>query len=63
MAATALAIEAFASSMETFRSGRDIAAWLRLVPRQHSSCDKQRVPGANGRPSGHNAARASSVKP
>ncbi|BAR63655.1 transposase [Bradyrhizobium diazoefficiens] len=40
---TALAIEAFAPPMETFRSGRDFAAWLGLVPRQHSSGGKQRL--------------------
>lgn len=40
---TALAIEAFAPAMETFRSGRDFAAWLGLVPRQHSSGGKDRL--------------------
>lgn len=40
---TALAIEAFAPSLETFRSGRDFAAWLGLVPRQHSSGGRQRL--------------------
>jgi transposase len=40
---TALAIEAFAPPLETFRSGRDFAAWLGLVPRQHSSGGKQRL--------------------
>jgi len=40
---TALAIEAFAPPMESFRSGRDFAAWLGLVPRQHSSGGKQRL--------------------
>jgi transposase len=40
---TALAIEAFAPPMETFRSGRDFAAWLGLVPRQHSSGGNQRL--------------------
>jgi len=34
---TALAIEAFAPSMTSFRRGRDFSAWLGLVPRQHSS--------------------------
>ena len=34
---TALSIEAFAPDMSRFRRGRDFAAWLGLVPRQHSS--------------------------
>lgn len=38
---TAMAIEAFAPSMTTFRKGRDFAAWLGLVPKQHSSGGKQ----------------------
>ncbi len=40
---TALAVEAFAPSMEHFRSGRDFAAWLGLVPRQFSSGGKERL--------------------
>jgi transposase len=40
---TALAIEAFAPPLESFRCGRDFAAWLGLVPRQHSSGGKQRL--------------------
>ena len=40
---TALAIEAFAPPMETFRRGRDFAAWLGLVPRQSSSGGKARL--------------------
>lgn len=40
---TALAIEAFAPPMESFRCGRDFAAWLGLVPRQHSTGGKQRL--------------------
>jgi transposase len=40
---TAMAIEAFAPSMEVFRRGRDFSAWLGLVPRQHSSGGKQRL--------------------
>jgi transposase len=40
---TALAIEAFAPAMESFSCGRDFAAWLGLVPRQHSSGGKQRL--------------------
>lgn len=39
----ALAIEAFAPSMENFQRGRDFAAWLGLVPRQFSSGGKQRL--------------------
>ena len=38
---TAMAIEAFAPTMSTFRKGRDFAAWLGLVPKQHSSGGKQ----------------------
>ena len=40
---TAMAIEAFAPPMETFRRGRDFAAWLGLVPTQNSSGGKQRL--------------------
>jgi transposase len=40
---TAMAVEAFAPAMETFARGRDFSAWLGLVPRQHSSGDKQRL--------------------
>ena len=40
---TALAVEAFALPMNQFRRGRDFAAWLGLVPRQHSSGGKQRL--------------------
>ena len=40
---TALAIEAFAPDMTSFRSDRDFAAWLGLVPRQHSSGGKERL--------------------
>lgn len=39
---TALAVEAFAPPMESFHCGRDFAAWLGLVPRQHSSGGKAR---------------------
>lgn len=39
---TALAIEAFAPPMQSFRRARDFAAWLGLVPRQHSSGGKER---------------------
>lgn len=40
---TALAVEAFAPDMADFRRGRDFAAWLGLVPRQHSSGGKERL--------------------
>jgi transposase len=40
---TVLAIEAFAPEMPQFRRGRDFAAWLGLVPRQHSSGGKERL--------------------
>lgn len=40
---TALALEAFAPPMESFRRGRDFAAWLGLVPRQRSSGGKARL--------------------
>jgi len=40
---TALAVEAFAPPMGSFRSGRDFAAWLGLVPRQFSSGGKERL--------------------
>jgi transposase len=40
---TALAIEAFAPDMTSFRRGRDFSAWLGLVPRQHSSGGKERL--------------------
>jgi transposase len=39
----AMAVEAFAPPMEGFRRGRDFAAWLGLVPRQHSSGGKQKL--------------------
>ena len=40
---TALAVETFAPPMDQFRRGRDFAAWLGLVPRQHSSGGKRRL--------------------
>lgn len=39
----ALAVEAFAPDIAQFRCGRDFAAWLGLVPRQHSSGGKERL--------------------
>lgn len=38
----ALAVEAFAPAMESFRCGRDFAAWLGLVPRQFADSDSNR---------------------
>lgn len=40
---TAMSIAAFAPPMEVFRKGRDFAAWLGLVPKQHSTGGKQRL--------------------
>nr|WP_245452000.1 IS110 family transposase [Mesorhizobium waimense] len=40
---TALAFEAFAPPMTSFKCGRDFAAWLGLVPRQFSSGGKERL--------------------
>lgn len=40
---TALAVEAFAPDMAQFKCGRDFAAWLGLVPRQHSSGGNERL--------------------
>ena len=39
----ATAIQAFAPPMESFRRGRDFAAWLGLVPRQHTTGGKPRL--------------------
>ena len=39
----AMAIEAFAPDMTHFEKGRDFAAWLGLVPKQHSSGGKTRL--------------------
>lgn len=40
---TALAIETFAPDLTTFKRGRDFAAWLGLVPKQHSTGGKARL--------------------
>jgi len=40
---TSLAVEAFGPDMAQFKRGRDFAAWLGLVPRQHSSGGKDRL--------------------
>jgi transposase len=42
-AITATALAALAPPMETFSKGRDFAAWLGLVPKQHSSGGKDRL--------------------
>ncbi len=39
---TATALVALAPPPQTFRRGRDFAAWLGLAPRQHSTAGKQR---------------------
>lgn len=39
----AMAVETFAPPMESFRRGRDFAAWLGLVPRQSSTGGRQRL--------------------
>ncbi len=40
---TAMAVQEFAPPMESFRRGRDFAAWLGLVPRQHTTGGKPRL--------------------
>lgn len=40
---TALAIETFAPDLTTFKHGRDFAAWLGLVPKQHSTGGNTRL--------------------
>lgn len=40
---TAMAIQAFAPPMESFRRGRDFSAWLGLVPSQHTTGGKPRL--------------------
>jgi transposase len=40
---TALAVEAFTPDMAHFECGRNVAAWLGLVPRQYSSGRKERL--------------------
>jgi transposase len=43
----ATAIVAAIADGKAFRNGRQLAAWLGLVPRQHSSGDKQRLLGVS----------------
>lgn len=40
---SAIAISAFCPPASNFRTGRDFAAWLGLVPRQHSTGGKERL--------------------
>ena len=40
---TAMALQAFAPPMESFRRGRDFSTWLGLVPRQHTTGGKPRL--------------------
>jgi transposase len=40
---TAVALAALAPPAETFKCGRDFAAWVGLTPRQHSTGGKQRL--------------------
>ena len=40
---TSVAVEAFGPDLAQFKTGRDFAAWLGLVPRQHSSGGKERL--------------------
>ena len=40
---TAMALQAFAPPMESFRRGRDFSSWLGLNPRQHSTGGKPRL--------------------
>lgn len=40
---TVVAVEAFGPDMAQFKTGRDFAAWLGLVPKQHSSGGKERL--------------------
>jgi transposase len=46
---TATAVVAAISNGSTFHNGRQFAAWLGLVPRQHSSGEKQRLSGITKR--------------
>ena len=40
---SAMALQAFAPPIESFRRGRDFSAWLGLVPRQHTTGGKPRL--------------------
>jgi len=50
---TATAVVAAISDGSAFENGRQFAAWLGLVPRQHSSGDKQRLSGITKRGDPH----------
>ena len=39
----AMAVQAFAPPLESFQSGRDFAAWVGLVPKQHTTGGKPRL--------------------
>jgi transposase len=45
----ATAIVAAIADVKAFRNGRQLTAWLGLVPRRHSSRDKQRLLGISKR--------------
>ena len=40
---TAMAVHTFAPLMESFRNGRDFAAWVGLTPREFSTGGRQRL--------------------
>ena len=40
---TAMAVHTFAPPMESFRNGRDFAAWVGLTPRESSTGGRQRL--------------------
>ena len=42
---TAMAVHAFAPPMESFRNGRDFAAWVGITPRESSTGGRQRLGG------------------
>lgn len=46
---TASALVASIGNARNFKDGRQLAAWLGLVPRQHSSCGKQTLQGISKR--------------
>jgi transposase len=50
---TATAVVAAISDGSAFHNGRQFAAWLGLVPRQHSSGDRQRLGGITKRGDPH----------
>lgn len=46
---TATALTAFIGNANCFRNGRQLLAWLGLVPRQHSSGGKEKLLGISKR--------------